>query len=253
MDSITKNEREIEIMRGLGKILSSILDDLEKMIKPGIDVWDLEESFLKMCKEYNVVPSCKNYSEGNLPPFPSGLCISINEQSVHCFPVKGTKLKEGDIINIDTVISFNGLHVDSARCFPVGKINEENTRLLLTTKNALHNAISKVKDGVRLGLISNAIQKTVEKESFNVLKDYAGHGIGYSMHEYPEVPCYGDKNDGPKIKEGMTICIESLVCEGKDIVENISEWETKMKDKKNFCIFEHTVLVTKDGYEILTN
>jgi len=105
---------------------------------------------------------------------------------------------------------------------------------------------------VKLGLISNTLQKTVEKAGFNVLKDYAGHGIGYSMHEYPEIACYGSKHEGPKLKNGMTICIESLTCAGSDEVVNTSVWETKMKDGNNFCIFEHTILVTEKGYEGLT-
>lgn len=251
-DGLIKNDKEIEIMRGLGKILSGMLSELEIMVKPGLDVWDLELKFLEMCKESNVNPSCKNFSEGDLPPFPTGLCVSINEQSVHCFPKKGVLLKEGDIVNIDTVIDFNGLFIDSAHCYAVGKISEENKKLMEASKNALYNSISKVRDGVKLGLISNTLQKTVEKAGFNVLKDYAGHGIGYSMHEYPEIACYGSKHEGPKLKNGMTICIESLTCAGSDEVVNTSVWETKMKDGNNFCIFEHTILVTEKGYEILT-
>ena len=252
-NELIKNEKEIQIMRGLGKILSSMFIELGKMIKPGTDVWNLEKKFIEMCDESGVIPSCKNYSEGGLPPFPSGLCISINNQSVHCFPKKGVILKEGDIINIDTVISFNGLHVDSAHCYAVGKISEENEKLLETTEKAMYNAISKIKNNAKIGALSSAMQKTVEKDGFNVLKDYAGHGIGYSMHEYPEIPCYGNKNEGPKLREGMTICVEALVCEGNDIVFNTSDWETEMADGGNFCIFEHTVLVTRNGYDILTN
>lgn len=247
-----KSKKEIEIMRGLGKILSGMFDELKKNITPGLDVWDLELLFIKMCKNSNVNPSCKGYSEGSLPKFPTGLCLSINEQSVHCFPKKGVKLKEGDVVNIDTVIDFKGLHVDGAFCCPVGAVDKNAGKLIDASEKALYNAISKVRDSVKMGLISSTLQKTVEDRGFNVLKDYAGHGIGYSMHEYPEVPCYGHKNDGPKLKEGMTICIESLVCEGNDEVQNVSEWETRMRDGKRFCIFEHTVLVTKDGFEILT-
>ena len=251
-EGLIKNGTEIEIMRGLGKILYSMFIELKKNIKPGTDVWELETKFLEMCEQSNVNPSCRGYEEGGLPPFPTGLCLSINEQSVHCFPKKGTVLKEGDVVSVDTVIDYAGLYVDSAFCCPVGEVSSKNSALIKASEDALYKAISKVKDGVKIGLVSNTLQKNVEKEGFNVLKDYAGHGIGYSMHEYPEIPCDGNKHDGPKLKEGMTICIESLVCEGDDIVENTSEWETKMADGKNFCIFEHTVLVTKNGYQILT-
>lgn len=249
---LIKNENEIEIMRGLGKILSSMFDEMEKMAKPDTDVFDIEQVFIEMCEKSNVNPSCKNYSEGGLPPFSTGLCLSINQQSVHCSPKKGVILKEGDIVSIDTVIDFNGLYVDSAHCYPVGKVSEENEKLIKTSKRALDSAISKVKDNVKIGLISHTLQKTVEQQGFNVLKDYEGHGIGYSMHEYPGIPCYGDKHFGPKLKEGMTVCIESLVCQGNDAVKNLGGWETEMADSKNFCTFEHTVLVTKNGFEILT-
>lgn len=249
---LIKNQKEIEIMRQLGKTLSLMFDEMEKIIKPNTDVYEIEKLFMELCEKYKVIPACKNYSEGSLPPFPTGLCISINQQSVHCFPKKNVILNEGDIVSIDTVISSEGLHVDSAHCYPVGKIDDNNLKLLETSKKALYNAISKVKGNAKIGAISQAIQKTVEKEGFNVLKDYEGHGIGYSMHEYPEIPCFGHKNDGPKLKEGMTICIESLICEGHDAVKNVTEWETEMADGKNFCIFEHTILVKKEGFEILT-
>ncbi len=247
-----KSNKEIEIMKRAGKILADMLTELKKEVKPGVDVWKLEEKFIDMCKKENVIPSCKGYDPSGLPPFPTGLCLSINSQSVHCFPRKGVTLKDGDIVNIDTVIDLNGLKSDSAICIPVGNISQEAKDLLATTEKALYNAISKVKEGVRIGVLSETMQKTVENAGFNVLKDYAGHGIGYSMHEDPEVCCYGDKNDGPILKQGMTICIEALVCSGDDKVKNLNAWETIMRDGGLFCIFEHTILVTKDGYEILT-
>ena len=251
-DGYIKGKREIEIMRGLGHILAGMFDELKGMIKPGIDVWELEELFIDLCKKSNVKPSCKGYTEGELPPFPTGLCVSINNEAVHCFPRKGVILRDGDILNIDTVISFDNLHIDSAFCCEVGNLDQRGKLLIKASEEALYCAISKVKGGVKVGEISHTLQKAVEKSGFNVLKDYAGHGIGYHMHEYPEIPCYGNKHEGPRLPEGATICIESLVCEGSDDVENISDWETRMKDGKRFCIFEHTVLVTKEGYEILT-
>lgn len=253
MDKINiKTNKEIEIMRKAGKILANMLIDLKKEIKPGINVWKLEEKFIEMCKEKDITPSCKGYDAGKLSPFPTGLCLSINSQSVHCYPKKGVILKDGDIVSIDTVIDLEGLKVDAAICVPVGNISKEARDLIETTEKALYNSISKIKDGVRIGVLSEEMQKTVENAGFSVLKDYAGHGIGYSMHEDPEISCYGDKNDGPTLKAGMTICIESLVCSGDDKVDNLNAWETRMNDGGLFCIFEHTILVTKDGYEILT-
>ncbi|NMB92004.1 type I methionyl aminopeptidase [candidate division WWE3 bacterium] len=248
-----KTDKEKETMRKAGKILAEMLLELKNNIRSGVDVWELEEKFIQMCKENNVTPSCKGYdSDGFLPPFPTGLCLSINNQSVHCYPKKGVILKNGDIVNIDTVINLEGLHVDSSVCIPVGDVSKDAKDLIETTKKALYEAASKVKHGVRVGVLSETIQKTVEKAGFNVLKDYAGHGIGYSMHEEPEIVCYGNKHEGPKLKDGMTICIETLVCTGNDEVFNVNAWETRMKDGGLFCIFEHTILVTRKGYEILT-
>ena len=247
-----KTSEEIEIMRKAGMLLSQILNELNLMIKPGLNVWDLEERFITFCNDNSVLPTCKSYTPSGYPPFPTGLCISINEQSVHCFPRKSVILKQGDIINVDTVITLSGLNVDSAFCAAVGNTSDKAERLMKTAKEALLKAIDKVKEGVKIGVLSQTLQKTVEKAGFNVLKDYAGHGIGYQMHEDPEIPCYGNKNEGPKLKEGMTICIEALTCSGSDKVVNLNSWETKMADNGLFCIFEHTIFVKKDGYEILT-
>jgi methionyl aminopeptidase len=248
-----KNQKEIEIMKKAGKLLSEILNDLKSMVKPGLNVWDLEERFLVLCEKSGLLPACKNYAPGDYPPFPTGLCVSINNQSVHCFPRKGIVLKDGDLINIDTVVTLSGLNVDSAFCTSVGKTSENMLRLMNTAKESLYEAITMVKGGTKVGVLSQTLQKTIEEAGFNVLKDYAGHGIGYHMHEDPEIPCYGSKNEGPKLKEGMTICIEALTCSGDDRVINLNSWETEMADGGLFCIFEHTVLVTKNGYEILTD
>lgn len=253
MDKINiKSPEEIEVMRKAGKMLADILSEIDSMIKPGLDVWDLEEKFINLCEKNKVIPTCKNYAPADFPPFPTGLCVSVNSQSVHCFPRKNVILKDGDIINVDTVITYEGLNVDSAFCKGVGNIDKKTAKFLETAKKALNESISKVKDGAKIGLISETLQKTMEKVGFNVLKDYAGHGIGYHMHEDPEIPCYGSKNDGPRLKEGMTICIEALTCSGRDEVKNLNSWETKMRDDGLFCIYEHTILVTKNGFEILT-
>jgi methionyl aminopeptidase len=247
-----KTQEELATMRKAGKILSEILTELRAMIKPGLNVWNLEDRFVSLCDEKGVLPACKNYAPEGYPPFPTGLCVSINSQSVHCFPRKNVILKEGDLVNVDTVITLSGLNVDSAFCECAGKPSDKAAGLMKTAKEALNKVICKVKEGTKIGELSNALQKTVEQAGFNVLKDYAGHGIGYHMHEDPEIPCYGSKFEGPKLKEGMTICIEALTCSGNDKVQNLNSWETKMADSGLFCIFEHTILVTKNGYEILT-
>ncbi len=251
-ENYIKTKEELDSMRKAGKLLSSVLKTLKGMLKPGLDVWELEKAFISFCESNNVIPSCKGYNPFGTSPFPTGLCVSINSQSVHCFPKKGIKLKEGDIVTIDTVIKYKNMHADSAFAATIGKVSSKAQKLIETSEKSLYNAIEEVRDDVRIGKISSALQKTVEKAGFNVIREYAGHGIGYEMHEWPQILCYGNKNDGPKLKTGMTICIESLCCSGNHQVENLNLWETKMKDNGLFAQFEHTVLVLDNGYEILT-
>jgi methionyl aminopeptidase len=251
-ENYIKTKEEIDSMRKAGKLLSTVLKSLKSMLKLGLDVWELEKTFISFCESHNLVPSCKGYNPFGTNPFPTGLCISINSQSVHCFPKKGVKLKEGDVITIDTVVKYKNMHVDSAFAATIDKSSTKNHNFVQTAEKALYNAINEVRDNTRIGKLSSKLQKTTEKAGFNVIRAYAGHGIGSEMHEWPQILCYGNKNDGPKLKTGMTICIESLCCSGNHQVENINLWETKMKDNGLFAQFEHTVLVLDNGYEILT-
>lgn len=248
-----KTEEEIKIMKNAGRILGKALAELKKMIKPGLDCMELEEKFLEICEEKDVTPACKGYAPSSMPPFPTGLCVSINDQSVHCYPKKGIILKDGDVITVDTVIEKEGLNVDAAFSMVAGNNKDPlKQKLVDVAAKSLMESASQVKHGARIGRISHKMQKIVESSGLNVLKDYAGHGIGRDMHEYPEIPCYGSKNDGPRLTAGMTICIEALVCTGKERVLNDSVWETRMADGGFFAQSEHTILVTRNGYEILT-
>ena len=251
-NKIIKNEQEINTMRQGGKLLAQVLDEISLLIKPEINVWDLEDYFIKFCKENKAIPACKNYAPYDMVPFPTGLCISINDQSVHCFPTKGRVLKEGDVITVDTVIKYKDLHVDAAFAKGVGKISENKQNLIETSEKSMYNAISMIKSGQNMGVVSHAFEEIARQNGCDVLRDYAGHGIGYKMHEYPQVPCYGNSTEGPVLISGMTICTESLVCEGKPDLIATAGWETRMRDKKCFAQFEHTVLVTDSGYEVLT-
>ncbi|MFC1722060.1 type I methionyl aminopeptidase [Patescibacteria group bacterium] len=247
-----KTKNEIQIMREGGKILSNILFKLKALSIEGADVWVLEEKFLELCNKKNVIPACKGYAPFGYPPFPTGLCISIDSQSVHCYPIKGTILKNGDLLTIDTVIIYKGYYLDCAVTFGIGKLSENKKNLLDTTEKALKNAIEIIKPNVKVGDISNIIQTIVENKGYSALTEYAGHGIGKNMHEPPEVPCYGKENTGPELKPGMVLAIEPLVCEKSNKLEHNNTWETKTKDEGNFVQCEHTVLVTEHGYEILT-
>lgn len=248
-----KTEQQINIMRENGKILASMLIKLKSMVKPGISTMDLEKEFMDLCKKNGAIAACKGYAPYGMPPFPTGLCVSINNESVHCYPKKSKILQEGDVVTIDTSIVKNGLYVDSAVSTGVGsKISEKRKQLLESVEKSMYKAIELVKPGVPIGDISNKMHEIAKQYGFDVLRDYAGHGIGTKMHEWPEVACFGEKGTGPILQEGMTICIESLVCEGDPEVINTSAWETAMKDGKDWVQSEHTVLVTKDGYELLT-
>ena len=247
-----KTEEEITVMREGGKVLGKILAQLKSTSKEGVDIWELEENFISMCGDNNVFPACKNYVIPGFPPFPTGLCISLNEQAVHCFPVMGTILKGGDLLTLDTVIKYKEMYLDSAITFGIGKLQKNKQKLLDITKRALQESINVIKPGVRVGNISHTMQSIVEKEGFSVLKNYAGHGIGRSMHEPPEIPCYGDPDLGIEIPSGATLAVEPLVCEKSHILEHNNYWETKTIDGGNFVQVEHTVLVTDNGNEVLT-
>jgi methionyl aminopeptidase len=247
-----KTDQQINIMRENGKILGNILLKLKTMIKPGLDAWELELEFIDLCKKNNVNPSCKGYRPYYLPPFPTGLCVSVNDQCVHCYPKKGQILNEGDLITIDTVIDAKGLYVDSSFATTVGNASEIKQRLVKTSEEALNKALKEAKANKRIGDIANAIQTTAYKNKLNVLEDYAGHGIGTDMHEDPEVPCTGNPNTGLKLREGMVICIESLICTGDSDVRYQNSWETVMRDGGYFGQFEHTVLIKNGENEILT-
>jgi methionyl aminopeptidase len=246
-----KSPSEIAIMRDGGQILASILSEIKDNITVATETWSLEELFLSLCAKYKVIPTCKGYNPYKTIPYPTGLCISINNESVHCYPKKGELLKSGDIVTVDATIKYQGYHLDSSFAVGIGIISKTDKLFLDTCESTLYKAIDLVTNDVKLGKISSTILKGAKSKGFDVLRDYAGHGIGKEMHEWPQILCYGSKNDGSKLKTGMTICIESLFCTKKPDVINTNLWETKMQEGK-FCQLEHTVLVLDDGHEILT-
>jgi len=262
-----KTTEQIKIMRENGKLLAKMLNTLKSMIIPGINTMELEKEFIKMCQKNNATPACKGYAPYGMPLFPTGLCISKNNECVHCYPKLSKTLNYGDVVTVDTSIEKDGLFVDSAFSMVVlapknfknistknidPKIVEKRQNLVKAAEEAMFSAIKEVKPGVYLGDVSNKMHETTKSYGFNVIRDYAGHGIGTKMHEWPEIPCYGKKGTGPTLDEGMTICIEALVCEGNPAIINTSDWETAMRDGKDWVQSEHTVLVTKDGYELIT-
>lgn len=251
---LIKTQEEIKIISEAGKILRVILKDIKSMIKPNICAYDLENRFIELCNKYDVIPACKNYKEYNLPPFPTGLCLSINDEAVHCFPEKDRILKDGDTVAVDTVIKYKGYHADSAFTVGVGNINNDIKRFLETAQMAASSAFSMAKDGNTVGDIGYTMNSIMKLAGYNTLKEFVGHGIGKYMHEKPDIPCYGSKGSGMVLKEGMTIAIEALTCEGESeiIYTEKNPWKTRLKDGKHFAIFEHTILITKKCPIILT-
>lgn len=242
-----KSEREIELMREAGKMVSMTHQYLKNFIKPGITTKELDRLAEEYIRKMGGVPTCKGY-EG----FPATLCTSVNDTVVHGIP-DNYKLKDGDIITIDMVIGYKGYQGDAAWTYAVGEISDDKKYLMEHTEKALYEGVKQVKPGNRIGDISNAVEEYANKHHLGVVKELCGHGIGREMHEDPEVPNYGTKGTGPKLREGMVICIEPMLNLGTaDIYMLNDEWTIKTDDGKPAAHYEHTILVTKDGYEILT-
>lgn len=242
-----KSEREIELMREAGKMVSMTHQYLKNFIKPGITTKELDRLAEEYIRKMGGVPTCKGY-EG----FPATLCTSVNDTVVHGIP-DNYKLKDGDIITIDMVIGYKGYQGDAAWTYAVGEISDDKKYLMEHTEKALYEGVKQVKPGNRIGDISNAVEEYANKHHLSVVKELCGHGIGREMHEDPEVPNYGTKGTGPKLREGMVICIEPMLNLGTaDIYMLDDEWTIKTDDGKPAAHYEHTILVTKDGYEILT-
>lgn len=242
-----KSEREIILMRQAGMMVSKTHKYLQKYIKPGITTRELDALAEKYIRSMGGIPTCKGY-EG----FPATLCTSVNDEVVHGIP-SNRKLKNGDIITIDMVIGYKGYQGDAAWTYAVGNITDDKKYLMEHTEKALYEGIKMVKPGNRIGDISAAIEKYAKEHNLGVVEELCGHGIGTEMHEAPDVSNFGDAGTGPRLKEGMVICIEPMLNFGTAHVYLLDDdWTVKTDDGKPSAHFEHTVLVTKDGYEILT-
>ena len=240
-----KSEREIELMRHAGMLVSKMHKYIKPYIKPGISTLELD----RLCEEFILscdgVPSCKGY-EG----YPNALCTSINNVVVHGIPHDDDILKDGDIITIDVVIGYKGYQGDAAWTYAVGEVDSDKKYLMEHTEKALLEGVKMVKPGNRIGDISNAVQTYAESHNLGVVRELCGHGIGKEMHEDPEVPNFGIPNTGPRLKPGMVICIEPMLTFGKrDVFLLDDDWTVVTQDNSPAAHYEHTVLVTDDGKE----
>lgn len=242
-----KSEREIELMRKAGKIVGNTHHYLEKYIRPGITTKELDTLANDFILKSEATPSFKN-----LYGFPGTICISVNEEVVHGIP-SNRKLKDGDIVTLDIGACYKGYHGDSAWTYPVGHIDSKIEALLKETEESLFAGLSMVKEGNRIGDIGYAVSEIAKKYKLGVVKELVGHGVGSEVHEEPDVPNYGKKQTGPILKEGMVIAVEPMLNLGTEEIFMLDDdWTIVTADDLPSAHFEHTVLVTKDGYEILT-
>jgi len=251
-----KTPKEIEMMAEGGLILARILNKLGDEVKPGVTTGFLEDLAVRLIEAESGKTSFKNYK--NSPddtPFPTALCISINEEIVHAPSKPSRRLKSGDIAGIDIGMEYKGYFTDMARTFPVGKISKEAMRLLKVTKKCLELGIKEVKPGNYISDISRVVQKYAEKNGYSVVRALVGHGVGKYVHEPPAVPNFVSKNMGGKImlEKGMTIAIEPMINTGDYLVDVLDDgWTVVSSDRKISAHFEHTVAVTEKGAKILT-
>ncbi len=230
-----------------GSLAADTLDEVTSFVKPGVTTDQID----KICYEY--IRDNKGYSAPLFyRGFPKSCCTSANHVVCHGIPAN-KYLKEGDIINIDVTAIVNGWHGDTSRMFFVGDVSVKSKNLVIATYDSMMKAISIVKDGIFLGDIGNAIQSYVEEKGFSVVKDFCGHGIGKVFHDTPNILHYGKKGEGSKIKAGMIFTIEPMINEGNYDTKMLKDgWTAVTKDKSLSAQFEHTVGVTKDGFEIFT-
>jgi len=242
-----KSDREIELLRKAGHIVYLTHQYLKPYIKEGITTKELDTLAEEFIRSQGATPSFKGYNG-----FPGSICTSINNQVVHGIPGK-TKLKKGDIISIDIGACYKGYHGDSAWSYPVGEISDKKKYLLEHTKESLYEGLQQVKPGNRIGDISHAIEEYANKYNLGVVKELVGHGVGSKLHEEPDVPNYGKAGTGPLLKEGMVIAIEPMLNLGSPDIYMLEDgWTIETDDYSPSAHFEHTVVVTKDGYKILT-
>ncbi len=250
-----KTKEDINILREGGKRHATILKELAAMVKQGLHSQELENSARKLIAEGGDTAAFLDYKPaGAKRAYPAALCVSVNDEIVHGIPNETDKIfKEGDIVSLDLGLVHKGLITDAAVTVAVGKISTELQQLLDVTSKALYAGIKVIKDGKRIGDIGNAVTRTALPYKYGVVEELSGHGVGYSVHEDPYVPNFGQAGKGETLKQGMVIAIEPMFNLGtKEIVLDQDDWTYRTADGLPSAHFEHTVVVTKSGAEILT-
>src|SRR6266699_5000575 len=249
MAIVCKSAAEIEKMRRSGRIVRQVLDHLRTLVAPGVSTMDLERAAEEKMKELGAKPAFKGYYD-----YPCVLCTSINEEIVHGIPSEKRTLKAGDIVSIDCGVVMDGYYGDAAITVPVdGSLTPETQKLLEVTEAALYKGIEQAKIGNAIGDVGAAVQQYVEANGFSVVREFVGHGIGTRLHEDPQVPNFGTRGHGTRLREGMVLAIEPMVNIGKPGARVLDDkWTAVTEDGSYSAHFEHCVAVTKDGPVILT-
>jgi len=243
-----KTASEIAKMRIAGRAVAEILEGLKGLIAPGVSTKDINDKIAKHISSLKMLPAFLGYNG-----YPAEACVSVNEEVVHAIPSAKRVLKNGDIVSVDVGVIYEGYFGDAAKTYAVGEISETAKKLLSVTEESLYKAIEKACAGLRLGDVSSAVQSFVEAAGFSVVREFVGHGIGRKLHEEPPIPNFGKAATGVKLERGMALAIEPMVNAGGYEVEVLKDkWTVVTKDKSLSAHFEHTVIVTDNGAEILT-
>lgn len=247
------SSREIAKMRAAGELAYELLNYLEPMVKPGVNTLTLNDAAERWTRKHGAKSAPLGYQGGGNVPFPKSICTSVNEVICHGIPNARQILRDGDIINIDVTVILEGYHGDTSRTFFVGTPSPLAKKLVEVTQESLYRGIAAVKPNGRIGDIGAAIQECAEPHGFSVVRDFVGHGINRIFHAPPQIPHYGDRGKGKKLRPGMVFTIEPMINEGTHEVElQADQWTALTKDRKLSAQFEHTIVVTDSGAEILT-
>lgn len=255
MAIIIKTSEEIALLREGGKRLAGVLSDVAKAVRPGISALELDAIAQEKIKELGDEAAFLGYKPaGHRIAFPSALCVSVNSEVVHGIPKENTVLKEGDVVSIDLGLKHRGLFTDHAITVAVGAVSKDKQKLIDVTREAMYEGINAIVPGARVGDIGHAVESYAKKEGkFGIVRTLAGHGVGRAIHEDPYIPNFGKKGTGEKLVPGMVIAIEPMLTLGTHhVVDTRDGYTLKTEDGSVAAHFEHTVLVTESGYEILT-
>ena len=249
-----KTEDEIELLRASNLLVAKTLAEVAKYIEPGVSTKRLDEIAEEFIRDHGAIPTFKGYPNQNGEPFPGSICASVNEVVVHGIPSNEIIIQDGDIVSVDTCVYYKGMHTDAARTYLVGNVSEEKRKLVEATENAFFEGIKHIKDGSRVGDIGSQVQSYAESLGYSVVREMQGHGVGYTIHEDPGIPNYGEKGTGPFLKAGMTIAVEPMLNLGRRqvVISRQDGWTCRTCDGSPSAHYENTIVITKDGVEIIT-